>query len=163
MAHLPIDSHALRASSILPPGLATVHLDSFQPCPWTYFLRFAGLFGAEYSSKELFAYLVDRRGSSVTTGEAYAALFEDAEDTLSGKSYFRTILHEMVNTLKKAGVEEILVKGRNSYAVIPEKIDCDYYRFLQGDPAAVNAFQNDYMAAYSWAEIRNAELGFKMK
>ena len=54
-------------------------------------------------------------------------------------------------------------KGRNSYAVIPEKIDCDYYRFLQGDPAAVNAFQNDYMAAYSWAEIRNAELGFKMK
>lgn len=114
-------------------------------------------------SKELFAYLVDRRGSSVTTGEAYAALFEDAEDTLSGKSYFRTILHEMVNTLKKAGVEEILVKGRNSYAVLPEKLDCDYYRFLQGDPAAVNAFQNDYMAAYSWAEIRNAELGFKME
>ena len=82
---------------------------------------------------------------------------------MSGKSYFRTILHEMVNTLKKAGVEEILVKGRNSYAVFPEKLDCDYYRFLQGDPAAVNAFQNDYMAAYSWAEIRNAELGFKMK
>ena len=51
MAHLPIDSHALRASSILPPGLATVHLDSFQPCPWTYFLRFAGLFGAEYSGE----------------------------------------------------------------------------------------------------------------
>ena len=46
--------------------------------------------------------------------------YEDAEDTLSGKSYFRTILHEMVNTLKKAGVEEILVKGRNSYAVLPD-------------------------------------------
>ena len=53
MAHLPIDSHALRASSILLPGLATVHLDSFQPCPWTYFLRFAGLFGAEYSITRL--------------------------------------------------------------------------------------------------------------
>lgn len=35
--------------------------------------------------------------------------------------------------------------------------------YIQGDPAAVNAFQNDYMAAYSWAEIRNAELGFKME
>lgn len=35
-----------------------------------------------------------------------------------------------------------------------------YYRFLQGDPAAVNAFQNDYMQSYSWAEIRNAELDF---
>ena len=112
-------------------------------------------------SKELLAYLVDRRGLSVTTGEAYAVLFEDAQDTLSGKSYFRTILHEMINSLKKAGADEILLKGYNSYAVIPEKFDCDYYRFLQGDPIAVNAFQNDYMLSYSWAEIRNAELGFK--
>lgn len=112
-------------------------------------------------SKELLAYLVDRRGLSVTTGEAYAALFEDAEDTLSGKSYFRTILHEMINTLKKANAEEILLKGRNSYAVIPEKFSCDYYRFLQGDPVAINAFQNDYMLPYSWAETRNAELIFK--
>ena len=112
-------------------------------------------------SKELLAYLVDRRGLSVTTGEAYAALFEDAQDTLSGKSYFRTILHEMINSLKKADADEILLKGHNSYAIIPEKFDCDYYRFLQGDPVAVNAFQNDYMLSYSWAEIRNAELGFK--
>lgn len=110
--------------------------------------------------RKLLAILVDRRGLSVTTGEAYAALFEDAEDTLSGKSYFRTILYEMINTLKKANADEILLKGRNSYAVIPEKFGCDYYRFLQGDPIAVNAFQNDYMLSYSWAEIRNAELGF---
>ena len=111
-------------------------------------------------SKELLAYLVDRRGLSVTTGEAYAALFEDAEDTLSGKSYFRTIVHEMVNTLKKVNADEILLKVHNSYAVIPERFDCDYYRFLQGDAVAINTFQNDYMCAYSWAEIRNAELGF---
>ena len=111
-------------------------------------------------AKELLAYLVDRRGSSVTTGEAYAALFEDVEDTPSGKSYFRTILHELIASLKKAQAEEILVKGHNSFAVDPETFDCDYYRFLQGDPAAVNAFQNDYMQSYSWAEIRNAELDF---
>lgn len=110
-------------------------------------------------SKELLAYLVDRRGLSVTTGEAYAALFEDAEDTLSGKSYFRTILHEMISTLKKVNADDILLKGRNSYAVIPEKFDCDYYRLLQGDPEAINAFQNDYMLPYSWGEIHNAELG----
>lgn len=113
-------------------------------------------------AKELLAFLVDRRGSSVTTGEAYAVLFEDAQDTLSGKSYFRTIVHEMIKTLKKVDAEDILLKGHNSYAVIPEKFDCDYYRFLQGDPIAVNNFQNDYMASYSWAEIRNAELEFKM-
>ena len=62
---------------------------------------------------------------------------------------FRTIVHEMINTLKKADAEEILLKkAANSYAVIPEKFDCDYYRFLQGDPVAINIFQNDYMVSY---------------
>lgn len=114
-------------------------------------------------SKELLAYLVDRRGLSVTTGDAYAVLFEDTPDTLSGKSYFRTILHEMINALKKVNAEDILLIGRNSYAVIPGKFDCDYYRFLRGDPIAISYFQNDYLPQYSWAEMRNAELVFKGK
>lgn len=111
-------------------------------------------------AKELLAYLVDRRGSSVTTGEACAVLFEDAGNTASGKSYFRTIFHELMKALKRAGAEEILRKEWNSYAVVPETFDCDFYRFLEGDPVAVNQYQNDYLPAYSWAEIRNAELGF---
>lgn len=110
-------------------------------------------------AKELLAYLVDRRGSSVTSGEAYAALFEDAGDTPAGKSYFRTIVHELTKALKRAGVEEILRKGRNSYAVAPEAFECDFYRFLEGDPIAVNQYQNDYLPMYSWAEIRNGDLG----
>ena len=100
-------------------------------------------------------------GCLLQRGRAYAALFEDALDTLSGKSYFRTILYEMINSLKKVNADEILRIERNSYAIIPEKFDCDYYKLLQGDPMAVNAYQNDYMLSYSWAEIRNAELGFK--
>ena len=87
------------------------------------------------------AYLVDHRGASSTTAEAYAALFEDAQDTTSGKSYFRTILHEMIKTLKKAGAEEILLKGYNSYSIVPEKFDCDYYRFLEGDPESNQPIQ----------------------
>lgn len=112
-------------------------------------------------AKELLAYLVDRRGASVTSGEAYAALFEDAEATPARKSYFRTILHELTRALKKAGVEEILRKEWNSYAIMPEAFDCDLYRFLEGDPVAVNQYQNDYLPAYSWAEIRNGGLFFR--
>ncbi|RGC80886.1 response regulator [Hungatella hathewayi] len=112
-------------------------------------------------AKELLAYLVDRRGAAVTSGEAYAALFEDAGATPSGKSYFRTILHELTRALKKAGAEEILRKDWNSYAVRPETFDCDLYRFLEGDPVAASQYQNDYLPAYSWAEIRNGELYFR--
>lgn len=112
-------------------------------------------------AKELLAYLVDRRGASVTSGEAYAALFEDSGNTSSGKSYFRTILHELMKALQKVGAEEILRKGWNSYAIVPEAFDCDFYRFLEGDPIAVNQYQNDYLPAYGWAEIRNADMGFR--
>jgi len=112
-------------------------------------------------AKELLAYLIDHRGAAVTTGEAYAALFEDMENSVAGKSYFRTIVHSMKTALKKAGAEEILVKGFNSMAVVPENMDCDYYRFLKGDPIAVNQYRNDYLPSYSWAEARNGSFEFE--
>lgn len=112
-------------------------------------------------AKELLAYLIDRRGATVTTAEIYAALFEDVEDNVTRKGYLRTLFSEAKKTLKKANAETVLVKGYNSYAIVPEKIDCDLYRFLDGDPIAVNAYQNDYLPSYSWAECRNAELGFR--
>ena len=69
-------------------------------------------------------------------------------------------VHELKKVLKQAGIEELLRTSRNSFAIAPEKIDCDYYRFLEGDPIAVNQYHNDYMPVYSWAEPRNGRLGF---
>lgn len=112
-------------------------------------------------AKELLAYLVDKRGATATTAEAYAALFEEAEDTVSGKSMFRNIVRDLRLSLKSAGIEDVLLRGFNSLAIVPERLDCDYYRFLQGDPAAVNQYHGDYMPQYSWAEFRNGALGFR--
>lgn len=111
-------------------------------------------------AKELLAYLIDRKGAVVSTAQAYAALFEDAEDTSSGKTYFRNIVHSLKNTLKSVGAEDILLRDFNRLAVATQTIDCDYYRFLDGDPIALNHFHDDYMPQYSWAEINNADLHF---
>jgi hypothetical protein len=32
------------------------------------------------------------------------------------------------------------------------RVDCDYYRFLQGDPVAVHQFNGKYMTQYDFAE-----------
>lgn len=109
-------------------------------------------------AKELLAFLVDHKGASVTTGEAYAALFEGAANTVSGRGYFRNIVKDLRESLKAAGAEEILLRGYNSLAIVPEKLDCDYYRFLLGDGLAVNQYRGDYLPQYSWAEFRNGEL-----
>lgn len=113
---------------------------------------------ARTKSKELLAYLIDHRGAAVTTQEAYAALFEDTAGT--GTGYFRNIVRELKCALQNAGAEGILKRSFNSLAVATENIDCDYYRFLEGDPDAVKQYQGDYMPSYSWAESRNATLGF---
>lgn len=104
-------------------------------------------------AKELLALLVDREGSALTTKEACAILWEDVPYTCSQKNYFHQILHDLRCTLKKAGAEKILVKKRNSIAIDPGSFECDSYRFMQGDPAAINSYRHNYMNSYSWAEF----------
>lgn len=104
-------------------------------------------------AKELFAYLVGRRGAGVTTREACAILFEDGNYNLSRKSNFQNIVADMRGTLKRAGVNDVICKSYNNLAVDVDKIDCDYYRFLDGDIKAINHYSGEFMANYSWAEF----------
>lgn len=111
-------------------------------------------------AKELLAFLIDKKGAGTTTAEAYAALFEAADDSSSGKTYFRNIVRSLKNTLKNVGADSILLRDFNRLAVDPKILDCDYYRFLNGDPIAINHFRDDYLPQYSWAELQNAALHF---
>lgn len=104
-------------------------------------------------AKELLAYLIDKRGVSVPNADACAALWEDAASSISQKSYFRTIVANLLSTLREAGVEEIVVKGYNSLAVVPELLDCDSYRFLEGDPQYIRSYRHNYLPYYQWAEF----------
>lgn len=114
-------------------------------------------------SRELLAYLIDRRGNSVTTGEACAVLWEDESGGLRKRDYFRVVIMELKKVLKAAGVSDILVVAHNSFAINPELLDCDSYRFMQGDPEAVNNYRHDYMLPYSWAEFTFHELERRKK
>ncbi len=104
-------------------------------------------------AKELLALLVDRRGNVLTAREAICLLYEDDGTNDRVKlDYFRTLVHDIRRALSEAGVPEILVRSRNALAVRADLIDCDSYRFLQGDPVAINSYRHDYMIHYSWAE-----------
>ena len=113
-------------------------------------------------AKELLAYLVDRQGASSSAAELTAVLWEDKEYTRSQRSYFQTVVSDMLATLKRHGAEHIVIKTHNSIAVDPTRFDCDFYRFLKGDINAVGAFLGEYMSNYSWAEM-TAELFTKKK
>lgn len=109
-------------------------------------------------SKELFAYLVFRRGAACSIKECAAVLYEDREYGSALKNQLETFKSDLMRTLRAVGCEEVILKGRNRLSVDAERLDCDYYRFLKGEPSAVSAFVGEFMTQYSWAEITTASL-----
>lgn len=114
-------------------------------------------------SKEMLAYLVDRKGAAITMAELASVLWEDAENDRNAKSYVRKAIIRLQEALKENQCENIVEKSRNSLRVVPEQLDCDYYSFLKGDITAVNAFAGEYMSNYSWAEFTTGYLNEKIK
>lgn len=113
---------------------------------------------ARSKTKELLAYLVDRKGELCTGGELIAALWEDSGDITKNKSYLRTLTVDLQATLAKIGMSEVLIRRKRQWAVKPELLDCDFYRMLEGDMEALNSFHGEYMSRYSWAEMTTALL-----
>ena len=104
-------------------------------------------------AKEVFAWLVHRQGSSCTTREIFAAIFEDEPYDKKLQNLLQTYIYSMIKSLKAVGAEDAVVRSYNALAVNPDVLDCDFYRFRELDGGAVNAFQNEYMSQYSWAEF----------
>lgn len=109
-------------------------------------------------TKELLACLIDRRGNSMTVAEACAVLWEDNTGGSAQKSYLRNLITDLRITLRSVGAEDILIKNFNCLAVDPTRLDCDIYRFMEGDPKAVNSYRHDYLPGYSWAEFSVSKL-----
>lgn len=109
-------------------------------------------------SKEAFAYLVDRRGSGVTAAQLATVIWENKEYSRSIQKQVQTVLSDMSKALGSAGVAHAVVRSRNRIAVDVSQVECDYYRFLAGDPEALRQFTGEYMAGYSWAEGTVGEL-----
>lgn len=104
-------------------------------------------------AKELLAYLVDRHGASVTTEQIAEILWENEPYDRKLKNRTTATVTSLKNTLKAAGVEDILIKSWNHLALDTARIKCDAYDYEKGDAVAVNSFHGEYMVNYSWAEF----------
>lgn len=110
---------------------------------------------------ELFAFLIDCNGEFCTSGELISALWEDIEKVRDPKHYLRVLTQDLRESLSSVGMEKVLVRRRNQWAIQKELLDCDYYRMLEGDPDAINAYRGEYMNQYSWGELTAARLHFQ--
>lgn len=111
-------------------------------------------------TKELFAFLVDRRGALCSSEDIIAALWEDSDDMKTLRHRLWNLTSDLRGSLKAVGMEDVLVSQSKQFAVRTELLDCDYYRYLAGDAAEKEAFRGEYMEQYSWAELTKGTLTF---
>ncbi len=109
-------------------------------------------------AKEIFAYLVDRQGTAASYAELASVMWDDGLYDRSRQKQLHTIIYSMLRTPKEVGAEDTVIKSRTGIMIVPEKLNCDSYRFMEGDPSAVNEYRGEYMSCYSWAEFTNGRL-----
>ncbi len=99
-------------------------------------------------TKELFAFLVDRRGAGVTVAEIGVALWENDTEQ-KNQNYIHQLFRDLRQTLNVIGIEDVFERNNYLYSINSDKIDCDYFEYLKnGKPE----FLGEYMSQYSWAE-----------
>lgn len=109
-------------------------------------------------AKELLAYLIDRQGGGIKRATAAAVLWEDALYDRAMQKQLDVVIRSLRTTLAAVGAADILEIKNGILRILPEKIHCDLYCFLGGEPAAVKAYRGEYMSAYSWANMTEAFL-----
>ena len=107
-------------------------------------------------TKEMLAYLVDRKGAMCTNGELLSILW--GEDSEKKKSYLKNLKSDLTRALAEAGLEDVLVKYRGSIGIAVDKVSCDYFDLLSGKDNMLGSYWGEYMNQYSWSEMTHAYL-----
>ena len=100
-------------------------------------------------TKELLAFLVDRKGAGVTAKEIRTRLWSENGDEKKYHNYLRQLFLDLRHTLEAVDAGGILEQSNYSYSLNIDKIDCDYYSYLEN---GLPEFHGEYMTQYSWAE-----------
>lgn len=104
-------------------------------------------------SKEMFAYLVHRKGTESTLRDAAAILFEDESFDEKHQNYMQKIISSMMKTLREYGVEDVIDKQFNSMKIRTDKVECDYYHFIETGAELGFEKEQSYMENYTWADF----------
>lgn len=109
-------------------------------------------------SKELMAYLVDRRGAICSVEMIISNLWPEEKADKTRKSMARTAVMELAAAFDNIGAENILIRESGGVGINVKRLDCDYYKYLEGDSQAIREFIGEYMTQYPLAAETRANL-----
>lgn len=113
-------------------------------------------------ARELFAYCVDKLGAEVSMEEAVEALWPERPYDERVKRLYRKAVLSIQSVLEDQWLSGVFVNRRGFCHVVKEKVECDFFKLLEGSFDVKNALEilqsRGYMFEYSWAERRCIEL-----
>lgn len=112
-------------------------------------------------AKELFAICVDRNGGIVKMEEAIDKLWENSPLSENVKAKYRKAVAYLNGLFAEYRVPELFKSGYGQCCIDKEKVNCDYYEFLEATEKPI--FFGQYMYDYSWAEETAAKLEMQMQ
>ncbi len=112
-------------------------------------------------AKEILAYLVDKRGTSVVRAELASIFWEDELYNHSKQKQLDVFIQSLKKTLKEYNIQSIFEIEKGELRVNPMTFSCDYYDLLDEKEEAIHNYCDNYMNAYSWAENTKAYLSLK--
>lgn len=112
-------------------------------------------------SKELFAYLIDRRGALCNMDMIIGNIEPEVGGEKSIKAKMRVYAGDLIMNLMDLGIENVIIKSRGLIGVNTSMVDCDYYRYLDGDPYYISKYTGEYMTQYEFAAETCAFLEMK--
>ena len=118
---------------------------------------------ARARAKELFAFLVDKKGIRVSRAEVFRELWEDEEYTRPKQKMLDVIIRSLRATLNENGIGEILQLERGMLRIVPQALDCDVYRLLAGDEQYESQYRGEYMSLYSWARLTEGHIDSELQ
>ncbi len=106
-------------------------------------------------ARELFAYCINRNGATVSMAEATDILWPDRPYDERVKRLYRKAIIAICATLERLQMQNVFVNNRGCCYVEKKEIECDLYKFLEGDymrefPKLMS--ETGYMLEYDWAE-----------
>ena len=117
-----------------------------------FYVDGAPIYFTRAKSKELFAYLIYKKGEAVDRKELAALIF-NGETGFKAQREIAKIMKDLVKDLQAFDLGKIIQKNMRKYSVDVYAFSCDFYDYAAGKPHAINAFNGEFMTQYDWAEL----------
>ncbi len=109
--------------------------------------------------KELFALLVDKKGQPLQSEEAFYCLWEGEDYTNENASKYRKLWARLLEFLNENKLDDLIINDHKGMKCLnTDLVECDYFKFLDGDLKARRNFTYTYMSEYWWGEETLAKL-----